>query len=131
MIRSRKSDKGAYIEKTINPRHVGCFKQHPSGENLQDIAIGTEIVLGNGGVFPFSNLGGTYEGLLTPHGLNQVASESEAAFVAGHLNGWKEDVCAIIAALAVFVEFPRHKRDRRYDRACGVHGSIWSVKLRR
>lgn len=74
--------------------------------DLADLALGTELLLGKNGAFPFSNLGSTYRSLLRWHSLVGMPFEVEAAFIAGHLNGWKEEACNIISAMGAFAALP-------------------------
>jgi hypothetical protein len=72
----------------------------------RDLAHCIEILLGKLGAFPFANLGRNYSSLLRIHSLEKIPIGSEIAFIAGHLNGWKEDACRIIDAIRTFAAIP-------------------------
>ncbi|QQN65353.1 hypothetical protein JIR23_06105 [Bradyrhizobium diazoefficiens] len=72
----------------------------------RDLALSIEILLGRFGAFGFANLERDYSSLLRVHSLDRVSIDSEVAFVAGHLNGWKEEVCRIIEAIRAFAAIP-------------------------
>jgi hypothetical protein len=87
----------------VSATYVNGFRKRA---DLDDLVIGIELLLGKNGAFPFSNLGSTYESLLRPHSLAPLPAEVEAAFVAGHVNGWKEEACNIIAAMGALAALP-------------------------
>lgn len=77
-----------------------------STSSPKDLSKAAEVILGNKGAFPQSVLGSTYRTLLMRHGLNTIPPQAEAAFVAGHLNGWEQETCAIIKAMGEFSNLP-------------------------
>lgn len=104
--RSRNLVRGAIAgskETTPSPHSINSIRK---AATPADIALGVKILLGKDGAFPFSNIGGTYRNLLKQHSLKGVPPRSEVAFVAGHVNGWKDEARKILSAMTHFARIP-------------------------
>jgi hypothetical protein len=74
--------------------------------NIDDLSLIVEVLLGKKGVFPFSNLGVTYREILRFHNLSEIPANQEIAFLAGHLNGWPDEVLRILGAIQTLSQLP-------------------------
>lgn len=74
--------------------------------STEDLAVSSELLLGEEGAFPLPNIGGTNQNLLRPHSLNVISPSAELAFVIGHINGWKLEACTIITSIGEFAKLP-------------------------
>lgn len=105
--RTRNLVRGALSEDRASTPPVAVMNALRRTASPSDLARCVQIMLGRQRAFEFSNLGRDYRSLLLPHSLEEVAIESEIAFVSGHVNGWKEEACNIIDALRAFAEIPK------------------------
>jgi hypothetical protein len=71
------------------------------------LAESITFLLGRDGAFPFSNQGANFRSLLAKHQLEAISSEQEVAFVAGHLNGWENDVLLAIDSIRSLSDLPK------------------------
>ncbi|QDI82260.1 hypothetical protein E8E01_18415 [Methylorubrum populi] len=86
-------------EREIYSRDLNRIRLHASDK---DLLKSSELLLGSEGIFPHPNTSNLYKALITKHALNELKSNSELYFIVGHLNGWKDRVCNIIAAMQEF-----------------------------
>jgi hypothetical protein len=91
------------LSRTISQSSMNSIRKEASTQNL---ASATKILLGKRGGFPFGNTGSTYRSLLRPHQLNAISAEAEVLFLAGHLNGWADEVREILGAMGTMAELP-------------------------
>jgi hypothetical protein len=106
--RSRNLVRGAIAGSSAITPSSDSINSIRKAANPADIALGIKILLGKDGAFPFPNIGGTYRNLLQKHSLKSVAPRSEVAFVAGHVNGWKDEARTILTAMAHFARIPEN-----------------------
>lgn len=69
-----------------------------------DLATSAQLILGSEGLYPLSNIGGTYRNLVNGHSLAPISARAEAAFTCGYLNGWIANVKTIIKTLGLLSE---------------------------
>jgi len=82
---------------------IDAIRKHA---DLDDLAAATAVVIGKTGAFPFSNTKRMYRDLLWGHDLDAVEPIREISFIAGHLNGWRDETLEVLGALGTLAPLP-------------------------